>query len=91
MKQTIEKNVVSITILTAVTVLLSVVWIVWMVADIRSEFQSTNSDINIKIALIEKDNETQRNYLYNLKSDLKEEIWKTNKIVNDIYNLLLKR
>ena len=91
MKQTIEKNVVSISVWTAVTVLLSVAVMVWNVSEIKADFKDINSGFNTRITLIENNIDTQKNYLYNLKSDLKEDIEKNNKKLNDIYNLLLKK
>jgi hypothetical protein len=49
------------------------------------------STFNTRLVLIENKTETQRNYLYNLKADLKEDIEKNNKKLNDIYNILIKR
>lgn len=91
MKQTIEKNVVSISVWTAVTVLLSVAIMVRNVSEMKSDFKDTISDFNTRLALIENKTETQQNYLYNLKSDLKADIEKNNNKLNDIYNLLIKR
>ena len=102
MKQTIEKNVVNITVWTAITVILSVVSMVWIVADFRndiqvstslfeSEVQLIHSALNTRLTLVEQDNVTQKNYLYNLKSDLKADIQENNNKLNDIYDLLLKK
>jgi len=91
MKKTIENNVVSISVWTAVTVVLSVVIMVWNVSVIKAEFVDKTTILNTKIVLLEDRAETQKNYLYNLKSDLKEEIEKNNQKLNDIYNLLIKR
>ena len=91
MKQTIEKNVVSITIWTALTVVISVSIMVWSVSEMKAEFISKNNSLNTRIIVMENKTETQKNYLYNLKSDLKEDIATNNKKLNDIYNLLLKR
>lgn len=91
MKQTIEKNVVSITVWTALTVIVSVSVMIWSVAEMKAEFIQINSEFNTRLVLVESQAETQKNYLYNLKSDLKEDIEKNNKKLNDIYNLLLKK
>ena len=91
MKQTIEKNVVSITVWTALTVIVSVSVMIWSVAEMKAEFIQINSEFNTRLVLVESQSETQKNYLYNLKSDLKEDIEKNNKKLNDIYNLLLKK
>ena len=91
MKKTLEENVVSITVWTALTVLVSVAISVWNIADLKSDFLKENYSLNTRITVIEKDNERRKQYLYNLKSDLKEDIEKNNKKLNDIYNLLLKR
>lgn len=91
MKATIEKNVVSITVGTALTVIISVSVMIWSVAEMKAEFIQINSGFNTRIALIESKSETQQNYLYSLKSDLKEDIQKNSQKLNDIYNLLIKK
>jgi hypothetical protein len=91
MKKTIEKNVVSISIWTSLTVILAVVSMVWNIAWIRTEFQKVNWEFNTRITIIEKAHKTQQDYLQNLKADLKEDIEKNNKKLEDIYKLLLKK
>lgn len=90
MKKTIEKNVVSISVWTALTVILSVIFMVWNVSEMKADFKDTNSQFNTRVSLLESTTETQQKYLYNLKADLKEDIEKNNAKLNDIYNLLLK-
>jgi len=102
MKQTIENNIVSISVWTAVSVIISVIGMVWLVADFKAEIKEDNTDFksellaekskfNTRLSLIEKDSETQKSYLYNLKSDLKADIQENNNKLNDIYDLLIKR
>jgi len=91
MKNTIEKNVVSISVGTAITVITSVVIMVWSVANMKAEFKDANSAFNTRLTLMESKTEVQQNYLYNLKADLKEWINNNTKKLDIIYNLLLKR
>lgn len=91
MKQTIEKNVVSITVWTAVTVILWVISMVWVVSDFKAEMIKTNAEFNTRIVVIENNVETQKNYLYNFKSDIKKDLDKNNTKLDNIINILIKK
>lgn len=91
MKQTIEKNVVSITVWTAVTVILWVISMVWVVSDFKAEMIKTNAEFNTRIVVIENNVETQKNYLYNFKSDIKKDLDKNNAKLDNIINILIKK
>jgi len=64
---------------------------VWLVADMKADFQRIHAELNTRVSLIENNDKAQQDYLTDLKADLKEDIEKNNKKLNDIYNLLLKR
>lgn len=90
MEQLTEKKVIRVSIWSAISVIIAVSLAVWNVSGIKAEFISTSTELNNKIIILQNRSETQQQYLYDLKSDLKGEIEKNNKKLNDIYNLLIR-
>lgn len=84
MKDSIEKNIVPISISTLITIILSVI-------GIARQVSSYSANYDVRIALLEQDSKTQQNYNYQMKKELKDEMKDTNKKLGDIYNLLLKQ
>lgn len=79
-KKSIEKNIIPISVGALLSLLLTTITLVW-------GFTSYNT----RLSLIEQESNTQKDYLYNFKSEIKSEIANTNEKLDNIYKLLLTK
>lgn len=90
MKKTIDKYSIHITLWSAISVIIFVIYWVLTISNAEAWLNQKISLNSTEIKILNERSETQRKYLYGLKSDLKSEIERNADKLDKIYQIIIR-
>ena len=91
MTETLKEKTTIIKYTTMLAIIVSVATSVAYMFNVKADFTQKDLALDTRIQLLEKEAETRRNYMINMKSELKKDISGVEEKVDNIYMLLLKK